>query len=287
MKVTFPIYYTESYIPKKCRKYRENCVKGETTVNIAEVNISDKNFPVAFIVKKYDWRYEEGASDVIFDILPKEVRVYKSGLYSRVRASDFRSHAEGWATFENLITHLTPNIPWEFSGNPTPSDARDVVSNKKEKFSCLKSSAKKWLIVNNDETGVLEVWRKTTEPMYEIITFGLGHNHASTTFSIVNGYNSNLSRKAYFTALQRDEMIKACVEKAIRRGDTNSVPRIKESEETIEVLMPEMVKRNPNKEYGDGEPFHNMLEAITETSESIGEAAALAIATTIIETSKN
>lgn len=278
MKVSFPIYYTESYIPKRCRKYRKNCVKGETTVNIAEVNISDKNFPVAFIVKDYGWRYEEGAPDAIFDILPKEIRVYKGRLYSRVRANDFCCRAEGWATVERLIVHLTPDTPWGFSGEPTPSDARDIISFKEEQISYLKASVKKWLIVNNDETGIPEVWKKTTEPMYQIITFGLGHNHASTTFSIVNCYNSNLSRKAYFTALQRDEMIKACVETAIRRGDTNSVPRIKENEETIEVLMPEMVKRNPNKEHGDGNPIHNALEAIAEGSSSSAEAAVLAMA---------
>ena len=287
MRVIFPIYYTESYIPKRCRKRRENCIRGEAAVNIAEVNISDKDFPVAFIVKKYDWRYEEGAPDAIFDILPKEIRVYKGNLYSRVRADDFYHRAEGWATVEKLITHLTPNIPWDYTGKPTPSDARDVVTYKKEQVSYLRNSVKKWLIVNNDETGISEVWRKTTEPMYQIITFGLGHNHASTTFSIVNCYNSNLPRKAYFTALQRDEMIKSCAETAIRRGDTNSVPDIKESKETIEVLIPEMVKRNPNKEHGNGNLFHNMLEAMTEASESISEAAVLAVATTIIETSKS
>lgn len=286
MKVNLPFYYEVDYIPFRCRKPRTIYLEDIATITIPEIDFSEEAFPIAFIVKDYGWRYETDDGKASWGLWSDEIRFYKNNLYLRSRASDFCCHAEGWATVEKLITHLTPDAPWDYTGKPTPSDARDIVSYKKEQVSYLRNSVKKWLVVKNDETGVPEVWRKTTEPMYQIITFGLGHNHASTTFSVVNHYNSNLSRKAYFTALQRDEMIKACVETAIRRGDTNSVPDIKESKETIEVLMPEMVKRNPNKEHGDGNPFHNMLEAMTEASESIGEAAALAIATTIIETSK-
>lgn len=46
----------------------------------------------------------------------------------------------------------------------------------------------------------------------------------------------------------------------------------------IEVLLPEMVKRNPQKEHGDGDSFLNSLEGSIESSESTAEAGLLCIA---------
>ena len=45
----------------------------------------------------------------------------------------------------------------------------------------------------------------------------------------------------------------------------------------IEVLMPEMVKRNPEREHGDGDPFINSLESMIEKTESSAEAACFAM----------
>lgn len=51
----------------------------------------------------------------------------------------------------------------------------------------------------------------------------------------------------------------------------------------IEVKMPEMVKRCPQKDHGDGDPFLNELEGIISHSDSIGEAGLLTVLTTMAE----
>ena len=51
----------------------------------------------------------------------------------------------------------------------------------------------------------------------------------------------------------------------------------------IEVKMPEMVKRCPQNDHRDGEPFLNGLESIISQSNSIGEAGLLTVLTTMAE----
>jgi hypothetical protein len=129
------------------------------------------------------------------------------------------------------------------------------------------------------------VYKEIGEPRYVSMTFGLGHNHGSTSIMIDNRYNSNISKDSYFNALQREEAIKFTKERAIRRGDTNSINRIGESY-NIEVLIPEAVKCNPQEEHGDGDPFLNSLYAITESSSNTNEAAILGMCLTASQNKK-
>lgn len=48
----------------------------------------------------------------------------------------------------------------------------------------------------------------------------------------------------------------------------------------IEVLMPEMVHRNPQKDHGEGDSFMNSLENLISGSDSVMEAGLLAMAFT-------
>jgi len=65
----------------------------------------------------------------------------------------------------------------------------------------------------------------------------------------------------------------------ILTGDTESVGNYKN--EMIEVLLPECVKANPQKDHGKGEPFLNLLDNISQNSNSALEAELLTMATTI------
>ena len=49
--------------------------------------------------------------------------------------------------------------------------------------------------------------------------------------------------------------------------------------------MPECVKRDPEKEHGDGDPFLNSMGKIVRASASAAEAGILAIAYTTCEVS--
>ena len=57
----------------------------------------------------------------------------------------------------------------------------------------------------------------------------------------------------------------------------------------IEVVLPELVHRNPQKDHGNGNPFLNSLESVITGSSSVTEAGLLAMALTGVsrKTSQN
>ena len=120
-----------------------------------------------------------------------------------------------------------------------------------------------------------ELYRPCGEPIYNITTFGLGHNHGGTGFFVEYNYNPNLSHRSYFNALHRTDAIAYAVKVATERGDTNSVPRLQNPRYNIEVLDASAIHRNPAKDHGDGDPFLNTLENLCVASNSVGEAAVL------------
>lgn len=62
----------------------------------------------------------------------------------------------------------------------------------------------------------------------------------------------------------------------MNRGDTYSVKDMGDGK-IIEVLMPELVKRNPQKDHGDGDSFMNSLENMICSTDSSLEAGMLAM----------
>lgn len=116
--------------------------------------------------------------------------------------------------------------------------------------------------------------------MYVINTFGLGQNHGGTGFFITDCYNPNISNQNYFNALEREQAIAYGKRIAANRGDTESMEGMGKHAK-IEVLLPEMVKRNPQKEHGEGDSFLNSLERLIEGSDSTAEAGLLCVAKTI------
>ena len=133
--------------------------------------------------------------------------------------------------------------------------------------------------------GEFGVWIECGEPRYVYNTFGLGHNHGGTGLFIEQHFNPNIPNTHYFSALERDRAIEAAVDAAMRRGDDQSVEGIRTCEE-IEVLIPEAVKVNPMQQHGEGDPFLNSLNALTEGSDSVMEAGILAMAFTAKEIKK-
>lgn len=83
--------------------------------------------------------------------------------------------------------------------------------------------------------------------------------------------------------LEREQAISYGKKLAANRGDTNSIASMGEHD-IIEVLIPEMVKRNPQKEHGDGDTFMNSLENMISGTDSSIEAGLLTIALCMAET---
>ena len=114
-----------------------------------------------------------------------------------------------------------------------------------------------------------ELYKVTTEPRYEIITFGLGHNHGGTGMFCEYHYNPNICKDNYFPATEGEAAVAYANRIAAGRGDTKDVGKFKPF---IIVHMPELVKVKPNKQDGNGNKFLNDIESIIQNSSSKTEA---------------
>lgn len=261
MEIVVNYKYEEEYIPPRCRKPRYRDTQASFIIDIPV--LSPAQAPIAF-------RHEELHKGMI------EYRLIGDKLYTRVRWSNKRNGTNGWWPADELIERMGEENTWscvrDYDIGPihSPVECEKVL---KAKYGCY--------IFIQSQDGELEVWELTGEPRYVIVTFGLGHNHASTNYFIETHYNPNICKERYFTALQYDKVVQETLHVAAARGDTNSFDSIKRGPK-IEVLIPEAVHCKPAEEAGDGDPFQNMLEAITSGSSSSGEAAAVAIAATLL-----
>lgn len=280
MKITIKLWYEEKYLPnKRCRKLRTRVIDRDVEVNVREV--SEKDFPVAFVIHDYKSVYEgaksytdffEGNRD--YRMFSEEIRTYDGKLYMPVRVTYGAAISTNFEPLDALKYKLQEQDPYWKGGEDYSSESIVKESNFNEKMEAAKERAKYFIICD----GV--IWETCGEPMYVINTFGLGHNHGGTGFFIEQYYNLNISSKNYFNALQREEAIAYGKKVALGRGDDKSVDGMGEHD-IIEVKMPEMVKRRPNSDHGDGDPFLNQLENIITNSDSVAEAGVLTILSTI------
>ena len=294
MEIISKYYTKQKYLPtKRHRKERVRIVENTETVTIRE--ISESEFPIAFIVHDYQSvcenakKYKDFRDDskCIFKVFSEKVRTFNGRLFKPVRYSY-------GAAISTLFEEPAPYLKHEFEeyepssywytnySNNTEFSEKSILleDNICEKKQELLEKTKHYVICN----GV--VWKGCEEPMYLINTFGLGHNHGETGFFIQYSYNSNISNKNYFNALQREQAIAYGKQIALNRGDTDSVEGLGDGKD-IEVFMPEMVKRNPQKEHGEGDSFMNSLETMIQGTSSSAEAGLLAVCMTNLAVEEN
>lgn len=255
-----PFTYEETYLPTpRHRILRYRKVKGSIKLKIRSISADEA--PVAFRCSDYSHRCNH----------QEEIRAYKGRLYMK----DWRhlTNEEREAGEEGYRTVTIDELPRYFRSHCYISDNIDKDTVVKE----LKKEAHKWLVVDGIP------YHLCGEPMYVVNTFGLGHNHGGTAMFVQHHYNNNIPNKNYFNALDGDRAVAYANKVAEARGDTNDVDRFGKM---IEVLIPEMVRRRPMKEHGEGDSFINALNAITESSDSAAEAGILAIALTAAEINK-
>lgn len=271
-------WYEQKYLPtKRHRKERARMVEDTCSVEVKEV--TEREFPVAFIVHDYKSVYENAKSYDDFNgngeykMFAEEIRTYDGKLYTPVRVT----HGAAISTiFENLDyvkERITDYAPYWKGGEEFTKDSIIKSDNKEEVTNDIIDRAAQYIIYDG------KVWNECGEPMYNITTFGLGHNHGGTGFFISYYYNGNISNKNYFNALEREKAIAYGKQVALNRGDTNSVEGMGDHD-IIEVLIPEMVHRNPQKDHGEGDSFMNSLENLISGSDSVMEAGLLAMAFT-------
>lgn len=286
MKVNVEYYYNQKFLPtKRHKKIRERQVKDILSVTIVELNADV--FPVAFrvhdmqAVQEGMTSYDDYRSEsAIFRMFTEEIRTYKGKLYVPIRVT----HGAAISTVFEDASYVIHNLEQLTRKNYYCDESKEfsessfvIEDNKKEVIQILRNSARHYIYFDG------KFWNVCGEPRYVINTFGLGHNHGGTSLFIEYEYNSNISKKNYFSALQRDEAIAYGKSVALGRGDTESVDGIG-IDDMIEVVIPKMVKVRPNKQHGNGCEFMNMMESVISNSSNKNEAGILCVALAMAST---
>lgn len=253
MKFDVSILYPEGYLPTpRCRKLRYRDKKEIVSAEIKEIRKEDME--LAF-------RVETSESDT-------NVYAYNSCLWKEAGTRDVWGGEESGKTPLEIMRDCYLKCSTYFY------KCKDYYTGEKETrediLKRLEENVSSKLIVDG------KLYIQTSEPMYCIYTFGLGHNHAGigTSLSVVWHYNENISHKAYFSALELEKAREQAIKTALGRGDTDSVKYIKNCD-TITVYNPKYVTRNPRKDHGDGNPLLNDMETVISGTYSSGEAALL------------
>ena len=278
MIINVEYYYEQRYLPTmKHKKEKTRLVKEAAQVNINE--ISEKDFPVAFVVHDLQdvadgWKEYGKMPEPKRRMLTEEIRMLDGKLYRPVR---FRHGAAVSADPIPLMDGdaakelgLSGYAPYGYKKDTDFDPKKSVVMSddgilKKDALLKLKTKASHIYICNG------AFWAQTAEPMYVVKTYGLGYNHAGTAIAISYGYDPNGSRSDYFTALQRGEALVQGRQIAKSRGDHDCVGEMGMNT-FIDVLMPEMVKSEPNREQGRGDPIVNALERMIKRSGNVESA---------------
>lgn len=253
MKIKTWIKYEESYIPPRCRKPRYNEREEYVNINLPEATASD--LQLAFEDKSYF-----GVGKIFF---------YRGKLWAqaKLRNPSWAEEQGFQSPLDELVynhEHCSTYFRFHWDRECGEDTTRSGVIKK------ARADMRRYLLVD----GVL--YERVSEPRYCIYTFGLGHNHGGTSLSVDYRYNSNISKKRYFSALQGAEAVAEATRIALGRGDTESVHRFKAD---IEVFMPEFVKINPKKQHGNGNSLINAMEGVISATPDALTAGLFCIAT--------
>lgn len=224
MKVQVTYKYQHTFIPKRCRKERQEV--RETTFQATIREVDAKDAPVAFIVRQYG-------------SYPSIVRLFNGRLYRNNfdYATRYVYEDENKLYSRETKHDLIPldKTDWERMLQPYygfPYKSEDEVK------AGARKSARKLIIVDG------QLYQLTGEPFYKGLTFGLGHNHGGCGFFAEFLPATRMKYKEMypvsFPATQRTEAIKEMLMVAIRRGDTESYDYLlRGGNGDIEVLIPE------------------------------------------------
>ncbi len=251
MKIKTWIKYEEGYLPPRCRKMRCRECEEYVDVNLKEANASD--FTLAFEDNSYN-----GKGKIYF---------YKKKLWCKVKLGKNVSNPQKHGITSPLeeLKHKHEFSSWFFPRLWRDGDHPD----RARMIKAVKGELNKYVLMDG------ELYEQTAEPRYEIVTFGLGHNHGGTGMFCSYCYNPNICRDSYFSALQGEQAIAYANKVAARRGDTKDIGKFKPF---IVCHMPELVKVKPNKQHGSGNNFLNTMENIIQNSNNQAEAGAMCIA---------
>ncbi len=286
LKVDFT--YEEKYLrTSRCRKPLARTREGIYELAIKE--LAKAECPIAAVVHDMKSVYEGATTTADFEgngeykMFAEPYRVHNGKIYKFCRASYGAAISTAQTELKYVIADIKSDL-YRYSlyekENLFSDKSVYISDNLSEIVDNMQARANKYISLDG------ELWKECGEPRYVVNTFGLGHNHGGTAMFIEEFYNSNISSKNYFNAVDRDKAITYAKETAIARGDTDSVKRIGKME-NIEVLIPEFFKVDPEKEHGEGNAFLNLLEDMVTSSNNATEAGILVTLATASEINKN
>lgn len=286
LKVDFT--YEEKYLrTSRCRKPLARTREGIYELAIKE--LAKAECPIAAVVHDMKSVYEGATTTADFEgngeykMFAEPYRVHNGKFYKFCRASYGAAISTAQTELKYVIADIKSDLyrfPLYEKENLFSDKSVYISDNLSEIVDNMQARANKYISLDG------ELWKECGEPRYVVNTFGLGHNHGGTAMFIEEFYNSNISSKNYFNAVDRDKAITYAKETAIARGDTDSVKRIGKME-NIEVLIPEFFKVDPEKEHGEGNAFLNLLEDMVTSSNNATEAGILVTLATASEINKN
>lgn len=243
MTIRVPFTYTANVVKPNCRKNTPVLIQDCITVNIKEFD----SLPVALRAEGVDYLWDNKSLWTIdyYSYMEdnKRISIIVNSTTVKENTENYgKNHKWSSSSTEAPFFSFWRKAKWAFEDGEVvltkdeaiKSNKTYVNDNRDEVVKQIKDIAKDMIFVN----GI--VYKKTAEPRYYAICFGLGKNHGGTSLSISNSFNPNIHMHSYFTALQFEEAKKYTIDFATRRGDDKSIPRI--GEEKIEVLIPEAVK---------------------------------------------
>ena len=286
LKVDFT--YEEKYLrTSRCRKPLARTREGIYELAIKE--LAKAECPIAAVVHDMKSVYEGATTTADFEgngeykMFAEPYRVHNGKFYKFCRASYGAAISTAQTELKYVIADIKSDL-YRYSlyekENLFSDKSVYISDNLSEIVDNMQARANKYISLDG------ELWKECGEPRYVVNTFGLGHNHGGTAMFIEEFYNSNISSKNYFNAVDRDKAITYAKETALARGDTDSVKRIGKME-NIEVLIPEFFKVDPEKEHGEGNAFLNLLEDMVTSSNNATEAGILVTLATASEINKN
>lgn len=286
LKIDFT--YEEKYLrTSRCRKPLARTREGIYELAIKE--LAKAECPIAAVVHDMKSVYEGATTTADFEgngeykMFAEPYRVHNGKFYKFCRASYGAAISTAQTELKYVIADIKSDL-YRYSlyekENLFSDKSVYISDNLSEIVDDMQARANKYISLDG------ELWKECGEPRYVVNTFGLGHNHGGTAMFIEEFYNSNISSKNYFNAVDRDKAITYAKETAIARGDTDSVKRIGQME-NIEVLIPEFFKVDPEKEHGEGNAFLNLLEGMVTSSNNATEAGILVTLATASEINKN
>ncbi len=268
MIIEAKIRFEEEYLPtKRHRVFRTR--EAEETVAVELREVTKANAPVAMVVTDYQSYLDENGKDQ-FGLRDRNFHAIDGQLYSEKRDMS-GTLDKGVYSSEQFIRDLMRY-----------GDCRHAWDASKRSKEDMLHSIEDFMNSHVMIDGV--IYQQTNEPRYVVMTFGLGHNHGGTAMMITQRYNSNISKERYFSALERDKAVAYANKVATARGDTKNVGTF-DRDCNIKVFMPEMVRCDPQREHGDGNPFLNSMEDLIQDSGSAMEAGLLVMSAATAQSS--